>query len=253
MIDTGHGVRSRKEHQIRDAFSHVSWNRLNHTDSLYFCTKKLDTIVVFFARWEDLKRITENSKHALFKIRCAPIKLKWNKMINEILEDIFLSDGQPQNTTKIFFLISNTIDTAHRSDDDDIFSGEKCLCRSMTETIDFIIDGRVLFDICIGFLDICFWLIVIVIADKIVDSILWEKFSKFLTKLSSESFIVSNYESGALDFLNNICHCEGLSRPSNTLKCLITIACFEAFYQGVYGLRLVSSWFIITFEIKEHL
>ena len=60
----------------------------------------------------------------------------------------------------------------------------------MAETVDFFVDGAIFFDVSIGAGDVCFWLVVIEIRDKIVDFVFRKELAKFGIKLSSESLVM---------------------------------------------------------------
>ena len=48
----------------------------------------------------------------------------------------------------------------------------------MAEAVNFFIDGAIFFDISVGAGDIRLWLIVVEIADEIMDFVFWEEFAK---------------------------------------------------------------------------
>ena len=60
----------------------------------------------------------------------------------------------------------------------------------MTELVDFVINRRILFNISVCRSDISFWLIIIIVADKILDCGCWEKFAKLAAELRRQGLIV---------------------------------------------------------------
>ena len=62
----------------------------------------------------------------------------------------------------------------------------------MAQLIDFVVDGRIFFDISIGLYYICFRLIIIVITDKILHRVGRKKLLKFASQLRRQSFVMGN-------------------------------------------------------------
>ena len=65
-------------------------------------------------------------------------------------------------------------------------------------------DHQVFFNISIGSRNECFRLVVVVVADKILYRIIWEKLLEFAVKLSCKGFVVAEYE-GRLRNLTKRC------------------------------------------------
>ncbi len=64
----------------------------------------------------------------------------------------------------------------------------------MPQPINFIIDGGILLDISIGLGDIGLWLVIVIITDKIMDSIIWKKLAKLTAQLGCQRLVVGNHQ-----------------------------------------------------------
>ncbi|MNY44582.1 hypothetical protein D3C86_1796200 [compost metagenome] len=64
-----------------------------------------------------------------------------------------------------------------------------------TQLFDLLIDHQVLFNVGIGGGNECFRLVIVVVADKILDGIGRKKLLKFAVKLGSQCFVVTQHES----------------------------------------------------------
>ena len=71
-------------------------------------------------------------------------------------------------------------------------------------------------------------MIVIVVADEILDVILREKALKFAIKLRRERFIMRHYERGNCKALDDICHSKCFARAGNSEKSLVFVAALKA-------------------------
>ena len=81
----------------------------------------------------------------------------------------------------------------------------------MAEAVDFLIDGRILLDVCITAGNICFWLIIIKITDKVVYFVVWKELLEFTKELRRECLVMSQNKRRHATLSNNICHRKGLT------------------------------------------
>ena len=88
--------------------------------------------------------------------------------------------------------------------------------------------------------NIRFRLIVIVITHKILHRVFRKKFLEFRTQLRSQSFVVSQHQSRALQPLDNFCHGKGLAGAGHAQQRLLPQAPLHALHQLFNGLRLIA-------------
>ncbi len=110
----------------------------------------------------------------------------------------------------------------------------------MTHLINCIINRRVLFYIAVRLRDIGFGLVVVIVGDKILNSIFGKKLLEFTEKLRCQGFIGRDYQGWSLNLLNYICDCERFTGTGHTEQNLAFKAVFHAFYQLADGLGLIS-------------
>src|SRR5690554_4145882 len=117
----------------------------------------------------------------------------------------------------IHFGHTQTIDAGNGCDYDDVSPFHEAVGSSESEAVYFVVYGGVLFYVEIARRDVGFWLIIIIIGEKVFDSIVWKKTFIFTIELSGECFIVATNKRCFLNLLNNFCHGKSFSRTGNTL------------------------------------
>src|SRR3989338_2102859 len=122
------------------------------------------------------------------------------------------------NAFLVRFWRSKPINTRNRCDNNHVVPCKKRHCRSVAKFINFIVYYPLFTYVSFGCWNIRFWLIVLVIRNKIVNCIVWKKFAKLITKLSGQSFVVRDDQRGLLDSLNDISDCKSFTGSSNTQK-----------------------------------
>ena len=120
----------------------------------------------------------------------------------------------------------------------------------MPETFNFVIDGRILFDIGIGCRNVGLRLIVIIIGNKVFNGAVRKEFPELRTQLCSQGFIVRNDQRGALNLFDDGGHGVGFAGPGNAQQHLAGHSLLNAFGQGLNGLRLVALGLERGFENK---
>ena len=109
----------------------------------------------------------------------------------------------------------------------------------MSQVVDFVVDGRILFNVGIGRWNISLRLIIVIIAYKILYGILRKDFAKFRTELCCKGFIVRNHQRGFLHFFNDIGYRKGFPRSGNAQKRLVAVSAVDRVNQRVDGFRLI--------------
>ena len=82
----------------------------------------------------------------------------------------------------------------------------------MTQLVDLVIDGGVLFDVSVRLRNICLRLIVIIIADEVPDIIIRKERLELTRELRSKRLVVRDDERRPLHALDDLCHRIGLAR-----------------------------------------
>ncbi len=85
----------------------------------------------------------------------------------------------------------------------------------MAQSVDFFVDGAVFLDVGVAASDVGLWLVVIKVADKIVNGIIWEKVFELVVELGRKRFVVAQYKCWLLHILNDIRHSKGLATASD--------------------------------------
>jgi hypothetical protein len=82
----------------------------------------------------------------------------------------------------------------------------------VAETIDLFVDASIFFNIGIGLRDISLRLVIVIITNKIMNSIFRKKFLKFTIQLGGKSFIMGKDKGGTVYLSDDISHGKGFSR-----------------------------------------
>ena len=152
------------------------------------------------------------------------IVLKAEQIFYNILRLDFLPFKKTQRQFLVIFGRAEVIDAGNGSDYDYVIARQKRLGRGMAQAVNFFVNLGVLFNVSIGVGDIGLGLVVVVVADEIVNGIVREKFAELLVKLGGEGFVVRNDERRFADIGDDVGDSEGLARTGYAQKRLVFFA-----------------------------
>src|ERR1051326_1479542 len=110
----------------------------------------------------------------------------------------------------------------------------------MAQPVDLVVDRGVLLDIRVRLWDVGLGLVIVVIADEILDRVLGKEFPELRAKLRRQRLVVRDDERGTLDLLDDVPHRECLSRSRHPQQRLIAMSRVQSFYQPGDRLGLVA-------------
>src|SRR4051794_35368765 len=109
----------------------------------------------------------------------------------------------------------------------------------MAKAVDLVVDRGVLLDIEVLGRDVGLGLVVVVVADEVLDGVVWEELPELVAKLRRERLVVGDHESRPLYPLDRGRHREGLARAGRTEQRLDALIRAEPLGQAIDRLRLV--------------
>src|SRR3954466_6552901 len=81
---------------------------------------------------------------------------------------------------------ADAVDAAHRGDDDHVRPGEERVRRRVPHPVDGVVDDRVLLDVRVARGDVRLGLVVVVVADEILDGVVGEQIPELAVELGGE-------------------------------------------------------------------
>src|SRR4030095_10151489 len=155
--------------------------------------------------------------------------------------------------TVIGVRIAQTINTGNTRNHNDVSPLEKCPGRRHPQSINFVVDGCLFLNVDVRSRNIGFWLVIIVVGNKILDGIVRKERFEFLKELCRESFVVRENKCGSLRSLNHACNCESLATAGYPQQHLILRSVIKTAYKSVDRLWLVAFGLVFRLKSERHL
>ena len=129
-------------------------------------------------------------------------------MSTSFFNTCFPVDGHPgfheNQHAVIGFRRTQSVNAGNAGDDHHVPALEQGMGRGVAHFVDFVVDGRVFFDIRVGIGEIRFRLVVVVIADEITHRVFGEKGFELAVQLGRQGFIVRQDQRRFLQFLDHV-------------------------------------------------
>ena len=129
------------------------------------------------------------------EIHLVAVILDIDQFFDHIIPVLLHPRAQRDHHIKKFFRCTQTVDAGYRGNHYDVFALTERCCRGETELVDLVVGGGILCYIGVGRWDVCFWLVVIIIGDKVFHCVLREEFLHLTVELCCKCFIVRKYQS----------------------------------------------------------
>ncbi len=98
-----------------------------------------------------------------------------------------VADAHGQDHVVVFVAVTDTVDARHRGNDHHVAPLDQALGGRQAHLLDVVVDRAVLLDEQIARRHIGFWLVVVVVRNKILDGVFREKLLEFRVKLGGQA------------------------------------------------------------------
>ena len=189
---------------------------------------------------ENINRIAAHTERSAHKIHVVAPILHFHQLRDNGRALLGVPLSQNQAHLRVAFRLSDPVDGRDGRNQNrvaplkDTFGGRKA------HLLDMLVDGCILFDKKISRRNIGLGLVVVVVADKVLDGIIREKIPHFRIKLSRKRFIGRHNQCGNADPGNDIGHGKGLAGPRDPEKRLSRQALFYPLSEFLNRLSLIA-------------
>ena len=209
---------------------------------------------VFVVRRENVQYVALNAESAADKVLLVTFILQLCQPTVDFPRVDFVADFQRNCHLRIGLNVAQAINAGNRCDDDDVVVFQNIARGGVAHAVNLFVNGRILFNIGIGFGNISFGLIVIVVGNEIFNMVFGKELFHFRIKLGCQNFVRCHNQGRTFALFNDFGHGKGFAAAGNAEQNLIFFAVGYAFAEFLNRLRLVAcgSKRTFDFEIATH-
>ena len=216
----------------RIGIEHFAGERIDFADTFDLIVKQLDAqdIGIGMAQ-RDLDHIAARAEGPAAQFHIIARILLSDQPAHQILAVDDVTDPDGKEHVAILIRIAGAVDAGDRSDDDRVPPFQDGVDRCHPEHIQLDVGRRDSRALRIGLRQICLWLIIIEIGDKIFHAVVREELLEFRIQLAGERLIVRKDQRRLVHLRDHIGDRKGLAGTGGAKQHLFLLAAANAFHQ----------------------
>lgn len=165
-----------------------------------------------------------------------------------------LPGGNADDTIFKLCRVTDTIYTTYRGHNYNVTAAAQQFgSRLQTQLVELCIYAEILFYIYITYGQVCFGLIVIVIAYEITHRIVGEELFELAIQLGHQRFVMRKHQRWLLNLLNNVGNGKSLTRTGYAQQGLVFFSALNSFGKLPYSLGLITGRLVRCMYLECHI
>ncbi len=201
---------------------------------------------------EDLDHIAAHPERPAPEVHVVPLVEYLHQPPRNILAADPLPFLQQQQHPVVSLRRTQTIDAAHRADNDRVPPLEQRPRRREPQLVQLLVDRRFLLDIEVARRNVRLRLVVVVVAHKVLDRIAGEELLELVIELRRQRLVMRQNQRRPVRLLNDLGHGEGLARPGHPQQHLVPFPRRQPLQQLRNRPRLIPPRLVRRHQLKVH-
>ncbi|OPX86898.1 MAG: hypothetical protein A4E52_01470 [Pelotomaculum sp. PtaB.Bin013] len=183
-------VACRKDRHVLTLPDYFPGQHIELEHLFHFVTEKIHPDCLFRGgHRENLQHVAPHPELPPDKINIVALVLDAYQFAQDSVPVIALPLAQGENQRAVLLGITQAVNTGNTGHDNHVPPLKESASGRVAQFIYFFIDGRVLLNVSIGMRNICFRLVVVIIADKILHRVVGKELFKLPAKLGSQCLV----------------------------------------------------------------
>ena len=197
-LGAGDVVRRREDRHGIEPLHHIAGERMQHVERLDLVAEHLDADRVLLVHRDDLDRVAAHAEVAAREVDVVAVVLHRDELADERVAVVALAHLQRDHRPHVLLRRAEAVDARDRADHDHIAPAEQRVRRRVPQSLDLGVDRRVLLDEGVGLRDVRLGLVVVVVADEVLDRVVRHELAELVRQLRREGLVVGEHERRAL-------------------------------------------------------
>ena len=243
-------VRLRVDRHLVELADHLAGQRIEPRQLVDLVAEQADAERVLLVGRDDFDDVAADAERAAAELRVVALVLDLDELPQNLVAVDALSPLERQQHAVVRLRRAEAVDARHAGDDDDVAPLEQRARRRQPHAVDLVVDGRFLLDVGVGGGNVGFGLVVVVVADEVLDRVLGEEPLELLVELGGERLVVRHHQRRAVHRRDHLRHREGLPRPGDAEQHLVRVAAVQPFNQFGDRADLIPAYLEVTDKLE---
>ena len=205
-----------------------------------FVAEQLDPERQVLVRRVDLDDVAADAEDAAVEIVVVALVLNLDELPQNLVALDPLAALERQHHPVVGLGRAEAVDAGDARDDDDVPPLEERPRRREPHPVDLVVDRRFLLDVRVGRRDVGFRLVVVVVADEVLDGVLGKEAPELLIELRGQRLVVGHHERRTVHLGDALRHGERLARPGHAEQDLRLVAAVQPLDELLDGPPLIA-------------
>ena len=201
-LGAGDVVRGREDVHLLLLVDDLARHGVQGVDALDLVTEELDADRELLVDRDDLDRVAADAEGAAREGEVVAGVLHLDEAAQQVVAHDLLADLEPGHPVDVLLRRAEAVDARHRGDDDDVAPGQQRVGGRVPQPLDLVVDRAVLLDVGVGLRDVRLGLVVVVVADEVLDGVVGQQLAELVGQLRGERLVGRHDEGRPLDLLD---------------------------------------------------
>ena len=226
--------------------------RIDLREALDFVAPQLDAVRVVVVGGVDFDDVAAHAESAAAEIGFVAVVEDLDQLGDDCVARDLLALFEHQQHAVVGFGRAQAVDAAHAGDDHAVAALEQRFGGGEAQLVELVVDGGFFFDVDVARGDVGFRLVVVVIADEVLDGVVGEERFELVIELRGEGLVVRQDQRRAAHGLDDLGHGEGLAGPGHAEQNLVLFPFANSAREFGDGVFLVAARAVVDRQSKSH-
>ena len=203
-----------------------------------------------FVRRIDLDDVAAHAEVAARELVIVALVLNLDQLAQDLIAIDALPFFERQHQAVVRIRRAEAVDARHAGDDDDVAALEERPRRRQPHAIDLVVDRRFLLDVGVAGRHVGFGLVVVVVADEVLDGVVGKEAPELLEQLRGERLVVRHHQRRPVHARDDLRHGVGLARAGDAEQHLMLVAAVQPVDQLGHGMDLIAAKLEVGCEVE---
>ncbi len=190
----GDVVRGRPHGHVVDLVEHLAGQRVEVLDRLDLVAEQGDPVRGLGVGRKDLEDLALHPERPAGEVGVVAAVLHADQLAEGLVAVDPIPDLEQLHLLLVELGRADAVDAGHGGDDDDVAAGEQRGRGRVAQPVDLVVDRRVLLDVEVLGRDVRLGLVVVVVADEVLDGVVREELPELVAELRREGLVVGDDE-----------------------------------------------------------
>ena len=235
-----HEVLGRIDEHPLLAFDHFAARGIDDRKLLDLVAPELDAEGELLVGRPDLDAVAAHAELARLKLDVVPLVLDVDQLGQHLVAVDRLADLQADHHRPVVLGRAQAVDARDAGHDDHVAAAHQRAGGGQPQPVDLLVDRGVLLDVDVALRDVGLGLVVVVVADEVVDRVVRKELLELAVELGGQRLVVRHDQRRPLHGLDHVGHRERLARAGHAHQHLFLFPGLQTGDQRLNGLRLIA-------------